>query len=867
MIRKKPPSRIPTPAMAPPEGAPSETDPALAVPIVGLGASAGGLSAFEAFFTAIPDQPTGMAFVLVQHLAPDYKSILVELVGRYTCMPVQEVEDGMEVRPDHVYIIPPNRDLALLKGALHLFEITPAPARQRGPRMPIDFFFRSLAQDQRERAIGIVLAGTGSDGTLGVRAIKGEGGMAMAQAPDAVQYDGMPRSAIATGLVDYVLPAAGMYVQLAAYVKHAFRKPEAPVPTGAPPLEDLLKKIVVILRVQTSHDFSNYKENTLRRRVERRMALHQIVDGEDYLRLLRSNPEEVDALFRDFLIGVTHFFRDPEAFLALKQEGLPALFAGKPPGANLRIWVCGCSTGEEAYTLAMLLQEHMDQLRVGFNVQIFATDIDRAAIEIARAGTYPASIARDVPEPYLKRYFHQDEAEGSFQIRKGLRDLLIFSEQDVIRDPPFSKLDLISCRNLLIYLNAELQKKLLPLFAYALNPGGCLFLGTAETVGEFSSLFTPLNRKLKLYKRKEEAIGPIPLPLAELRIPTLPGPASRLKPGEGKPDPRCLAEQALLGYYVQTGILVNGHGDILHIVGHSGKYLEPPPGEPVLNILAMAREGLRLDLTAAFHRVVARRSPVHLQGLRVQTELGFILADLVVKPAECAGRVAADCYLVILEEASRPGGDKGLEAARTRDSRIEALEYELRGKDENLRTALEEMGTSNEELKSSNEEIQSVNEELQSTNEELETSKEELQSVNEELATVNGELQLKVLELSHANNDMNNLLSSTGVGVLVLDARLRIVRFTPAITQVINLIQADLGRPLAHFTCNLAQGEHLASDLQAVLETLVPREVKVTTHAGVRYLMRIRPYRTQENVIEGLVITCVEINPPEKSGD
>ena len=870
MTPKKKPEQVP---VAPSQAklAAGVADPGLHPlngPIVGLGASAGGLSAFESFFSAIPDRPTGMAFILVQHLAPEYKSILVELVGRYTCMPVQEAEDGLAVQPDHVYIIPPNRDLAVLNGTLQLFEPNPSSPGSRGPRMPIDFLFRSLAQDQRERAICIVLSGTGSDGTLGLRAVKGEGGMAMAQAPDSVQYDGMPRSAIGTGLVDYVLPAAGMYAQLEAYVNHAFRKPEPPAELGrGSPFEEIMKKVFVILRVQTSHDFSGYKETTLRRRVERRMALHQILAGEDYLRLLRNSPEEVEALFRDFLIGVTRFFRDDEGFQALKQELLPGLLAGKAPGAGLRVWVCGCSTGEEAYSLAMLIQEQLDQLRQGCNVQIFATDIDRAAIETARLGTFPASIAGDVPAPYLRRYFRQDDRDGSFQIQKAIRDLLIFSEQDVIKDPPFSRLDLISCRNLLIYLNADLQKKLIALFAYALNLGGCLFLGTAESLGEHAGLFSPLNRRMKLFRRKQEAPGPIPLPLGELHLLAPPGPRSRARPGNGQGELKERVEQALLSHYVQTGILVNGHGDILHIVGHSGRFLEPAPGEPVLNVLAMAREGLRLDLAAALRRVVVHKQPVLLRGLRVRADLGMITASLTVRPAELPGQGDGDCYLVILEELPEPSGElpAGAEPGPSRDARIDELERELRDKEENLRTALEEMGTSNEELTSTNEEIQSVNEELKSTNEELETSKEELQSVNEELATVNGELQLKVLELSQANNDMNNLLSSTGVGVLVLDNQLRVARFTPAITQVINLMPTDLGRPLAHFTSNLAKGEHLGSDLRAVLDTLVPREVELTTLAGARYLMRIRPYRTLDNVIEGLVITCVEISPLEKS--
>ena len=876
MVRKKGPASksapqtggeraaLPEPLPRPP-AQPEQMEAArLSFPVVGIGASAGGLAAFEGFFSAIPDQPTGMAFVLVQHLAPDYKSILAELVGRFTCMQVLEVTDGLTVQPDCVYVIPPNRDLALLNGTLHLFE----PAMPRGLRMPIDFFFRSLAQDLAEQAICVVLSGTGSDGSLGLRAVKGEGGMAMVQAPDLVQYDGMPRSALATGLVDYVLPAEAMFGQIEAYVSHAFRKrPERVVPPEPSSSGDTLKKIFVILRAQTSHDFSSYKENTIRRRMERRMALHQLEAGEDYLRLLRGNPEEVEALFRDFLIGVTSFFRDPAAFKVLKEEVLPRLFADRAPGEPLRAWVCGCSTGEEAYTLAMLIQEHMDELRACFKVQIFGTDIDRAAIETARAGIYPASIAADVPAAYLRRYFSHDPDGGTFRIRKNIRDLLIFSEQDVIKDPPFSKLDLLSCRNLLIYLNLELQKKILPLFAYALNIHGYLLLGTAETLGDYASLFTPVNRKLKVFMRREEPTGAALLPLTEL----LTGPGlvgSPVRRGaalanNGKLELKTFTEQALLGYYVQAAFLVNSSGDILHIVGRSGKFLEPPPGEPVMNLLAMAREGLQLELTAAFHRVVAHKQPVLLRGLTVQGEGASLMVNVGVRLAEARGNNPAELYLVVLEEV--PPVTPGLDALGPVDRRIDALEQQLRSKEENLRTALEEMGTSNEELKSTNEEIQSVNEELQSTNEELETSKEELQAVNEELATVNGELQNKVQDLSRANNDMNNLLSSTGVGVLVLDPQLCVSRFTPAIANVINLIPADIGRSVAHFASNLDPYHDFFRDIQAVLETLIPREVEVMVKGGAWYLMRIRPYRTADNVIEGLVITCVEITERKRT--
>lgn len=549
-------------------------------PIVGIGASAGGLAAFEAFFSGMPaDTDPGMAFVLVQHLAPDHKSILTDLIRRSTRMQVFEVEDGMQVAPNCAYIIPPGRDMAFLNGALQLLE----PTEPHGRCLPIDFFFRSLAHDQRERAIGIVLSGNGSDGTLGGRAIKGEGGMVMAQNPESTEYDGMPRSAISTGLVDFELPPAEMPAQLIAYVTHAFGKPPRPV-APASKSENALKKIFVLLRAQTGHDFSQYKPSTIQRRIERRMAMHQIDNMDGYVRFIQQTPEEVEALFRDMLIGVTSFFRDPEAFNALEEQIIPRLFAARRENAVIRIWVPGCSTGEEAYSLAILLAERQEALKASFRVLIFATDIDSHAIATARAGIYPASIAADLTPERLARFFSSEPDDSAFRIQKSIRDMLVFSEQNVIRDPPFSKLDLVSCRNLLIYLGGDLQKKIIPLFHYALNPGGFLFLGTSETVGEFQDIFATLDRKLKLYQRKDDLFSA-----------QRPGPGQFLPPmttpdtgfslaAEKTTYPRklplrVLTEQALLQEIVQAGVLVNAQGEILYLHGRTGLYLEPTPGE------------------------------------------------------------------------------------------------------------------------------------------------------------------------------------------------------------------------------------------------------------------------------------------------
>ncbi|MHB8056965.1 MAG: chemotaxis protein CheB [Desulfuromonadaceae bacterium] len=852
-------------------------------PIVGIGASAGGLAAFEAFFSGMPaDKDPNMAFVLVQHLAPDHKSILTDLVRRYTRMQVAEATDGVVVQPNCAYIIPPGRDMAFLNGTLQLLE----PSLPRGQRLPIDFFFRSLAQDQRERAICIVLSGTGSDGTLGVRAVKGEGGMAMAQNPESTEYDGMPRSAIATGLVDYVLPAAEMPAHLMGYVSHAFGKGFR---TRAPHLqktEDALKKVFVLLRAQTGHDFSQYKYNTVKRRVERRMAVHQIADLGGYVHFLQQTSAEVEALFRDLLIGVTSFFRDPEVFAEVESKVIPSILADKPPGAAVRVWICGCSTGEEAYSIAMLLQEQMDRLKKNYLLQLFATDIDSRAIEQARSGLYPASIAADVSPERLARFF-SPEADGSaYRINKTIRDTLVFSVQDVIKDPPFSKLDFISCRNLLIYLDSDLQKKLIPLFHYALNPGGTLFLGTSETVGDFLHLFSVLDRQAKLYQRKECLPNTLRPPLERFSLPVTAAGADCRRPGIAagvvKISLRETTERVLLERYAPVSILVSERGEMLYIHGNTGRYLQMASGEPHMNILKMAREGLKRDLTTALHQAVKEKTTVERLGLRVKTDGSFSSVNLTVLPVLPFSDPPAELilYLVILEEMKSPEPvlpqlkdpasplEDVFESAADQDrfdglasgALITALKRELRAKEEYLESANEELETSIDELKSSNEEMQSVNEELQSTNEELETSKEELQSVNEELATVNAELQVKVLDLSRANNDMNNLLAGTGVGTIFVDFQLLIQRFTQSVTQVINLILSDIGRPVGHIVSNLVGYGTLVEDIRSVLDTLIPKEIEVQSGDGAWFLLRIRPYRTLDNVIEGAVITFFDIS-------
>lgn len=826
-------------------------------PIVGIGASAGGLAAFEAFFAGLPEhRDPGMAFALVQHLAPDHKSILGDLVQRCTRMVVHEVTDGMVVQPNCVYIIPPGHDMALLNGTLELLK----PSAAHGHRLPIDFFFHSLAQDQRDRAIGIILSGTGSDGTLGVRAIKGENGLVLAQQPESAEFDGMPRSAIATDLVDYVMPPGEMPAKLIAYAAHLTgRRPLSLIPPIRS--ENSLRKIFVLIRTQTGHDFSLYKPSTISRRIERRMALHQIDRLDSYVAYLAKSPAEVQALFRDLLINVTRFFRDTDAFAVLEQQIITHLFEDRPPGAPLRLWVVGCSTGEEACSLAILLAERMEKLKCSHPVQLFATDIDSRAIAIARAGIYPASISVDVSPQRLARFFTLDPDGSVFRVNKSIRDMLVFSEHDVIKAPPFSKLDFISCRNLLIYLTSELQQKIIPLFHYALNPGGILFLGNSESVSETPELFAAVDAKAKIYRRMETSVtarrpavlaanftGETPRQRDPLRRPA----------GPAKTPVRELAEHELLTHAGFVGALVNGRGDIFYLHGRSGLYLEPPSGEPgISNILKMARDGLRAALAAALRKAVQSADVVRIPGVQIPGGGHTITTHLTVRPVAAGKKADPPLFLVVLEEPA-------LTAAAPRErttkiSNLAALRQELRAKEEYLRSANEQLQSATEELQSSNEEMQSVNEDLQSTNEELETSKEELQSVNEELITVNTELQTKVLGLSQANNDMSNLLAGTGIGTVFVDHQLRIMRFTPAASSIINLIPSDMGRPVSHLVPNLVGYDRLVADIKEVLDTLVPKATEVETTDGKFYTLRIQPYRTLENVIEGAVISFIDI--------
>jgi two-component system CheB/CheR fusion protein len=855
MKRKSEPKRQPRrPAHVVPEETPSP-QPSISFPIVGIGASAGGLEALELFLRHVP-AASGMAFVIVQHLDPTRKGIMPELLQHATDMKVMQVKDRTKVRPDSVYVIPPNKDMSILRGVLHLL----TPVAPRGLRLPIDFFFRSLALDQEARSIGVILSGMGSDGTLGLRSIKEKAGVVLVQEPATAKFDGMPRSAIDAGLSDIVASVEELPGRILAYLR---RTPLITRPEQA--LEDktrsALDKVVILLRSHTGHDFSLYKKNTLYRRIERRMHLHEIDKIAAYVRYLRENTQEVDLLFKELLIGVTSFFRDPVAWEHLRQKVIPDLIAGRSPGQALRAWIPGCSTGEEAYSLAIVFREAMEQVRpkANFALQVFATDLDRDAIDKARQGFFADNAAADISPERLSRFFSKEER--GYRVCKEIREKVIFAPQNLIMDPPFTKLDLLSCRNLLIYLAPEMQKKLFPLFHYSLNPGGILFLGSAETIGGLTDLFAPVVGKSRIFRRHESALCLEPVEFPSSFVPSARG-GTEVRPAPNPPvSLQSLADQLILQCYAPPAVLVNDKGDILYISGRTGKYLEPAAGKANWNLFAMAREGLRLELAGAFQKALRQKDTVTLRGLKVGTNGGQQCVDLTVhtldEPEALRGLV-----MIVFTDVATPVEPKGPDRSRKNPARSAAqvaeLEQELELAREELQTTREEMQTSQEELKSTNEELQSTNEELQSTNEELTTSKEEMQSLNEELQTVNTELQAKVDDLSLANSDMKNLFNSTDIATVFLDNDLQVRRFTTQATTVFKLIGADVGRPITDLASDLRYPE-LADDAREVLRTLASSERPVATHDERWYTVRIMPYRTLDNRIDGVVITLADI--------
>ena len=827
-------------------------------PIVGIGASAGGLEALELFLRHVPEG-SGMAFVIVQHLDPTHKGVMPELLQRATGMEVFQVKDRMPVMPNCVYVIPPNRDMSILHGALHLFE----PKEPRGLRLPIDFFLRSLAEDRQERSIGVILSGMGSDGTMGLRAIKEKGGLALAQEPASAKFDSMPRSVIDAGLADLVARVEELPGKIIGYLRHA-----RVIDRTASPLEEKdqsgLEKVVILLRAKTGHDFSMYKKNTVYRRIERRMSIHQIDRIAAYVRFLQENPQEVELLFKELLIGVTNFFRDPEAWEHLRKEVIPALLASRPAGGVLRAWSVGCSTGEEAYSLAMVFKEVQEQVKppAGFTLQIFATDLDRDAIDKARQGGYPPNIVADLSPERLRRFFIQEET--GYRVGKEIREMVTFATQNLIMDPPFTKLDILICRNLLIYLTPESQKRLLPLFHYSLNRGGIMFLGSSETANAFSDLFTSLQIKARLYQRRESVLAE-PLNFPPSFIPARPGVPKELTMSKPAANLQSLADQLLLQRFSPAAVLVNDRGDILYISGRTGKYLEPAAGKANWNIFAMAREGLRFELGSAFQKAVRQKEVVVARGLKVgegaTTQTVDITVQMIEEPEALRGMVMIVFTDVATPPQKKPAGRA--KSAAAGNPRALELEQELQQVREALSSTREEMQSSQEELKSTNEELQSTNEELQSTNEELTTSREEMQSMNEELQTLNAEQQSRMDELSRTNNDMRNLLNSTEIVTVFLDNQLHVRRFTSGANKVFKLIPGDVGRPLSDITNDLLY-PGMAEEAREVLRTLVFSEKQIAATDGRWFTVRIMPYRTMEEVIGGVVITFAEITAAKK---
>jgi two-component system, chemotaxis family, CheB/CheR fusion protein len=822
--------------------------------IVGIGASAGGLEAFEQFFENMPSDKN-MAFVIVQHLDPTGHSSKPQILSRFTRMPVKVATDGMPVEPNSIYLLPPNKNMGIQNGALYLQE----PTRPPGLRLPIDFFFRSLAKEEGADTICIILSGTGTDGTLGLQAIKAELGTVFVQDPESAKYDGMPRSAIETGLADFILKPSDMPEKLIQFVEHSAVNGAGFGVTTKEAVEPL-KEIFASLRARTGHDFSRYKQTTIRRRLQRRMSVNQISDVSEYARFLKENKDEIKALLKDLLISVTNFFRDPEAFEALKRQ-LRELINGKPSGGDIRVWVAGCATGEEAYSVAMVIQECLEELDKHLPVQMYGTDIDVDALHVARTGKYPANIAADVTPNRLKRFFVKEN--DIYRVKKGIREAIVFAAQNFIKDPPFSRMDLICCRNLLIYLESDVQKRLLPLLHYALRPGGILFLGPSETTGESVGLFALVERKWKIYKRREKVV-----PADKLQFPAAFAPKALGVIGEpiamvneGRiPE---LAEKTFLDSYAPTFAVIDEKYHLVYVRGRTGRYLEIASGQLAWSILDMAREGLRTELASAIYRAAAENTKIVHEGVRVKTDGGFQTLNLTVAPLNEPGIPSGLLMIVFQEVGSIMEEARGRQSTRGRRCVVE-LEDQLQLTKENLQTTIEELEATNEELKSANEELQSNNEELQSTNEELDTSREELQSLNEELTTLNAEIQDKNDLLAKANDDLKNFLNRTDIALIFLDEDLKIRSYTPATWDVFNMRDVDVGRPLGEITSRLAY-EDVISDAQEVLRSLNSKEIEVQRRDGCWYKMRILPYRTAQNVVSGLVMSFLDIDEQKKA--
>ncbi|MDA3887755.1 MAG: PAS domain-containing protein [Allgaiera sp.] len=832
------------------------------VPIVGIGASAGGIEALIKFFDAMPAD-AGMAFVIVLHLDPTRESQLAAILAQHTDMPVIEIEDGMPIKADHVYVIAPNAYLRVAGAACHLSE----PDEPRGHRFPVDELFRSLAEDQLERAICVVLSGTGHNGTEGLKDVRAAGGCAIAQDPKTAKFDGMPRSAIAAGLVDRVLAPEGIPEFLLEYIKQGHSALGAP---GAPDAEESdartssLPTVLAVLRARADHDFSNYKPSTLTRRINRRMGLVGSASMDDYLGILRDNPEEVSALTSDLMISVTGFFRDPDAWAALEELVIRPLVAERSDRSPIRLWVPACSTGEEAYSLGMLVLDAAEEAGKQFDLKIFATDSQNRNLNTARSGIYPAAASKSIPERRLRRYF--DWLDGAIEVHKDLREKVIFSPHNLLQDPPFSRLDLVTCRNLLIYLQPEAQMHVLGLCHFAIRDGGHLFLGNAETVGRSSDLFSTVSAKSRIYRR----IGANRHDIVD--FPRFTGPAGK-KAGMGAeattfPAPprgeyADLTRKAVLERHAPASILVDQSGRVLYFHGVTNVFVDTPPGEPTRDVLAMARDGVRAKLRVAL-RDTTKSGEEQAFTTRLMQNGTPRLFRVTVTPVKGPGDAALRLISFALQHEEPGPLAPPFDKAASHNEQI--LEDELRAIRAELSSTTEQMESVNEELKAYNEEATSMNEELQSTNEELETSKEELQSFNEELHSVNSQLQHKVQELDEATDNLENLLSGTNLATVFLDTALCVRWFSPASRTLLELVTTDIGRPLAHFALKIAD-DNLLRDATRVLDKLAPIEAEVPDEAGNWYLRRLQPYRTRENRIDGVVITFTDVTERKRATD
>jgi two-component system, chemotaxis family, CheB/CheR fusion protein len=823
-------------------------------PIVGIGASAGGLEALEQFLGNVPEN-SGMAYVVIQHLDPTQKGMLPELLQRVSKMKVSQVKDRMAVKPNCIYVIPPNKSMSILKGVLHLFE----PMETRGLRLPIDFFLRSLADDRQERAIGLILSGMGSDGSIGLRAIKEKNGIVMAQDPATAKFDSMPRNAIDSILVDIIAPPSELPEKLISFLKYI------PVVKSGIDIEikdkSSLEKIIILLRSHTGNDFSLYKKNTVYRRIERRMVVHKIDKINSYVHFLQENPKEIDILFKELMIGVTNFFRDAIVWEKLRDTIIPNMIINLQNGSMLRAWVPGCSTGEEAYSLAIVFKEALEKVNPqgGYTLQIFATDLDNEAIETARKGIFPANIATDVSANRLSRFFSATD-EG-YRVNTEIREMIVFAPHNIIMHPPFTKIDILSCRNMLIYMDTELQKKLLGMFFYSINPEGIMLLGSAETLGLQAPLFTLVDAKLKIFKRSYTALVPelFDFPSSFSRTDTTQTEKQII--GKSTQNIQTLADQLLLQNFSPAGVLVNEKGDIIYISGHTGKYLEPAVGKANMNIFAMLREGLRNEFPVAFRKAVMKKETIVLLNIKVGTNGGSQTLNVNIQWIDKPQALNGTLMIIFIDVPDVPSNKVEVNSGKktSKSLRQSALEEEIRHTREEMQNTMEEMQTSQEELKSTNEELQSTNEELQSTNEELTTSKEEMQSLNEELQTVNAELLSKVEDFSRADNDMKNLLNSTDIATLFLDKELNIRRFTTQATKIFKLIKGDVGRPFTDQVSDLVYPE-LATDATEVLRTLVFVQKQIPAKDGRWFTVRIMPYRTFDDRIDGLVITFIDMS-------